>query len=209
MTGQGGDAGAGVELLAEHTGAHIDAPAHVHPGMMDHTIDTIPVQTFLAPAKLLDLRPLGLGPGDLADASMLAKIDASNGQPLAAGEVALLNFGWWERYWFTDHRWRWYSENAPGLTEDACQWLADRSPVAVGADTVAADIALRDSKKVQKSYGHDNYFLPRGIYIIECLANLNRLPVRSFFMALPLKIDKGSGSPVRAIALTFPDAGPC
>ena len=74
---------------------------------------------------------------------------------------------------------------------------------------MAADIALRDGKKVQKSYGHDNYFLPRGIYIIECLANLNRLPVRSFFMALPLKIDKGSGSPVRAIALTFPDAGPC
>jgi hypothetical protein len=100
--------------MAEHTGAHIDAPAHVHPGMMDHTIDTIPVQTFLAPAKLLDLRPLGLGPGDLADASTLAKIDASNGQPLAAGEVALLNFGWWERYWFTDHRWRWYSENTPG-----------------------------------------------------------------------------------------------
>jgi arylformamidase len=195
--------------MAEHTGAHIDAPAHVHPGMMDHTIDTIPVQTFLAPAKLLDLRPLGLGPGDLADASTLAKIDASNGQPLAAGEVALLNFGWWERYWFTDHRWRWYSENTPGLTEDACQWLADRSPIAVGADTVAADIALRDSKKVQKSYGHDNYFLPCGIHIIECLANLNRLPVRSFFMALPLKIDKGSGSPVRAIALTFPDAGPC
>lgn len=189
--------------MAEHTGSHIDAPAHIHPEMMDHTIDTVPPQTFLAPAKLLDLRPLGLGPGDRADAAMLERADAA-GPPLAAGDVALLNFGWWERYWHTDHRWRWYSENTPGLTEDACQWLASHSPVAVGADTVAVDIALRDGRQDHKAYGHDVYFLPHGIYIIECLANLGQLPVRSFFMALPLKIDKGSGSPIRAIALTFP-----
>jgi kynurenine formamidase len=194
--------------LAEHTGSHIDAPAHIHPNMMDHTIETVPVQTFLAPAKLFDLRPLGLGPGDLADAAALEEIDARSGQPLAAGDIALLNFGWWERHWFVDHRWRWYCENTPGLTEDACAWLADRLPTAVGTDTVAADIALRDGHQVQKSYGHDVYFLPQGIYIIECLANLDKLPVRSFFMAFPLKIDKGSGSPVRAIALTFPPDGP-
>jgi arylformamidase len=189
--------------LAEHTGSHIDAPAHIHPTMMDHTIDTVPVQTFLAPAKLFDLRPLGLGPGDLATAAMLEQIDTNTRQPLGAGEVALLNFGWWERYWFVDHRWRWYSQNTPGLAEDACRWLADRSPAAIGADTVACDIALRDGVQIQKSYGHDEYFLPNRIYIIECLANLDKLPTTSFFMALPLKISHGSGSPVRAIALTF------
>jgi kynurenine formamidase len=175
--------------------------------MMDHTIDTVPVQTFLAPAKVFDLRPLALGPGDLATAEMLETVDEASGSPLAAGEIALLNFGWWERYWFVDKRWRWYSENTPGLSEDACAWLADRSPVAVGADNVACDIALRDGDQVQKSYGHDVYFLPRGIYIIECLANLDRLPRECFFMALPLKIGQGSGSPVRAIALTYPEDG--
>ena len=190
--------------LAEHTGSHVDAPAHIHAHLMHQTIETVPVHTFLAPAKLLDLRGLGLGPGDVASAAMLAEVDAAAGRPLTRGDVALLNFGWSERYWHTDHRWRWYAENTPGLSEDACAWLADRGPVAVGADTVAVDIAVRDGVRVQpKSYGHHEYFLPRGIYLIECLANLDKLPALSFFIALPLKIDKGSGSPVRAVALTF------
>ncbi len=29
--------------MAEHTGTHVAAPAHIHPSMMDHTIDTIDV----------------------------------------------------------------------------------------------------------------------------------------------------------------------
>ncbi|MET8352530.1 cyclase family protein [Micromonospora sp. NPDC005206] len=190
--------------LAEHTGSHIDAPAHIHKTMMDATIDTVPVQTFLAPAKVFDVRPLGLGPGDLLTADMLRQIDDASGAPLQVGDVALVNFGWWERYWFVDHRWRWYSENTPGLSEDACAWLTERRPVAVGADNVAFDIALHDGVQVQKSYGHDDYFLPNSIYIIECLANLDQLPREAFFMAFPLKIDRGSGSPVRAVGLTFP-----
>jgi arylformamidase len=190
--------------LAEHTGSHIDAPAHIHPNMMEHTIETIPVDTFLAPAKVFDLRPLRLGPGDLLDAATLQRLDDETGHPLGQGDVALLNFGWLERYWHTDRRWRWYSENMPGLTEDACRWLKDTGIIAGGADTVAFDIAMRDGIQTQKSYAHDDYLLPNGIYIIECLANLERLPTRTFFMALPLKIHKGSGSPVRAVAVTYP-----
>jgi kynurenine formamidase len=97
--------------LAEHTGSHVDAPAHIHAHLMHQTIETVPVHTFLAPAKLLDLRGLGLGPGDVASAAMLAEVDAAAGRPLAGGDVALLNFGWSERYWHSDHRWRWYAEN--------------------------------------------------------------------------------------------------
>jgi kynurenine formamidase len=188
-------------FFAEHTGSHIDAPAHVHPNMMHWTIDTVRVNTFFAPAALFDLRPYGLQPGNLATAAMLQEIDSNGTTTLGPGDVALLNFGWWERYWVSDKRWRFYSENSPGLSEDATLWLADRQPVAVGADTVGVDIALRAGVQVQKAYGHDENFLPRGIFIIECLANLNALPQRSFFIALPLKIAKGSGSPVRAVAV--------
>ena len=45
-----------------------------------------------------------------------------------------------------------------------------------------------------------NTLLYRGP-LIEALVNLDRLPPRCFFIALPLKIKGGSGSPVRPVAL--------
>ncbi len=194
-------------FLPEHTGSHIDAPAHIHASMMDWTIDTVGINTFFAPAVLFDLRPYNLQPGEVATAEMLEDIDSKATSGLGVGDIALLNFGWWERYWVVDRKWRFYGENTPGLSEDATIWLADRKPVAVGADTVAVDTPLRDGVEVQKAYGHFEHFLPRGIYIIECLAHLDALPRRSFFIALPLKIAKGSGSPIRAIALVEPSNG--
>jgi kynurenine formamidase len=64
---------------------------------------------------------------------------------------------------------------------------------------------MRDGQVVQRSYAHESVLLPRGVYLIECLANLDRLPTRCFFMALPLKIAAGSGSPLRAVAVTYGD----
>ena len=48
---------------------------------------------------------------------------------------------------------------------------------------------------------------PRRILIIEGLCNLAALPAVSYFLALPLRIDGGSGSPLRPVAL-IPRAGP-
>jgi kynurenine formamidase len=39
------------------------------------------------------------------------------------------------------------------------------------------------------------------VYIVENLKNLDKLPPFCFFMAFPLKVKDGSGSPVRAIGL--------
>ena len=39
------------------------------------------------------------------------------------------------------------------------------------------------------------------IMIIENLANLDILPIRFNFLAIPLKIKKGTASPLRALAL--------
>jgi len=44
---------------------------------------------------------------------------------------------------------------------------------------------------------------PNGIFIIEGLYNLAQVPTTFYFMAFPLKIKGGSGSPLRPIAL-FP-----
>jgi arylformamidase len=190
-------------FLAEHAGAHVDAPAHIHPDMAEHTIDTVPAQVLCAPASVFDLRPLDLAPGEVVDAATLERIEASHPEPLAAGDVALLNYGWAERHWHTDARWRYYAENAPGLSKDAACWLADKRPRAVGADTVACDTPLRAGEQTGPAYGHETYFLPRHIYIIEALQNLHDLPPRCFFLALPLRIKNGSGSPLRPVGAVF------
>jgi arylformamidase len=186
--------------IAEHTGSHIDAPAHIHPNMMNATIETVPPHTFLAPATLFDLREFNLQPGEFATVEMFETLEARMDRPLTKGDVMLANFGWHERYWVTDKNWKYYGEFCPGFDEEAVEWIVARQPVAVGADTAAFDTALLNGKEVRVSTAHATHCLPKHIYIIECLANLAKLPSTFFFMALPLKIRNGSGSPVRAIA---------
>ena len=190
-------------FAAEHTGAHVDAPAHIHPDMMEHTIDTLAPDALIGKASVFDLSNLNLEAGDLVDVGDLALLEKGHPEPLGAGDVALLNYGWLHRFWRSDRRWRKYAENAPGLTQDAALWLAERNVRAVGADTIACDQPLREGVELQKSYGHEDYFLPRHIYILEALSNLHLLPPRCFFVGIPLKISGGSGSPLRPLALIF------
>lgn len=187
-------------FMAEHTGAHIDVPSHIHPTMMDHTVDVIPVDSLVAPASVFDLKPLALKPGDLVDAAALAAIDAANPAPVGRGDIALLDYGWAARL-KVGAGWRDFSENAPGLTEDAVIWLKDRGVRAVGGDTVACEQPIVNGTVTQMAFGHERHWLPNGIFILENLVNLDRLPGRVFFVALPLKIKGGSGSPLRPIAV--------
>ena len=52
----------------------------------------------------------------------------------------------------------------------------------------------------QETTGHTTHWLPNGILIIEMLTNLDKLSPRSRFVATPLKIKEGSGSPIRPLA---------
>ena len=52
------------------------------------------------------------------------------------------------------------------------------------------------------AHGHASAFLPRGILIVEGLTGLGRVPATGLFLALPLKIADGTGSPLRVVLLT-------
>ena len=111
----------------------------------------------------------------------------------------MLNFGW-QKYWKTGKSGKFYAQNAPGLDESAAKLLVERGIKAIGSDTIACDQAIKDGVAV-KSFIHDVYGLPNDILIMEELMNLDMLPPRVYFMAFPLKIWRGSGSPIRAVAL--------
>lgn len=184
-------------MISEHTGTHVDAPAHFHPGMA--TIDTVPADRLIAPAVRYDFSHLNLAPGDLITGEMVRAQEERQGAAVGEGEIALINFGWMQRYWRTDAQSPWFVRNAPGIREDAIVHFRDRGIRAIGCDTVACDMAVIDGVG-QETTGHTHHWLPNGILIMEMLTNLEKLSPYSLFVATPLRIAEGSGSPIRPLA---------
>lgn len=186
-------------MISEHTGTHVDAPVHFHPDLMHMSIDTFPADNLIAPAVVYDFAGRNLEPGELITRAMVEAYEAERGVAVGEGEIALVNFGWMQRYWRTDSRSTWFVKNAPGIHEDAIVLFKDRGIRAIGCDTVACDMAVIDGVG-QDTTGHTTHWLPNGILIIEMLTNLDQLSPRCLFVATPLKIKEGSGSPIRPLA---------
>ena len=171
--------------MAEHSGAHVDSPAHIHADRMASTIETYPLDKLMGEAVIYRLCDLGLEAGELATAKDILNLEIKSGEAAARGNIALLNFGW-QKYWKTGKSGKFYAQNAPGLDESAAKLLVERGIKAIGSDTIACDQAIKDGVAV-KSFIHDVYGLPNDILIMEELMNLDMLPPRVYFMAFPLK----------------------
>jgi kynurenine formamidase len=183
--------------MAEHTGCHVDAPAHIHNG--HPTIDMVDAHRLIAPAVHYDFTGLNLGPGELLTKEMFLECEERIGDKVAAGEIALINFGWLKRHWKVGDPDNYYYLNSPGIATEVVELLSARNVRAVGADNPAAETPIVNGK-LGEAPGHLKYWLPKNILIIENVANLERLSTRNLFIAVPLKISGGSGSPLRALA---------
>jgi kynurenine formamidase len=203
-------------VMTEHSGTHIDALCHqaydgrLHGGVeVDGRVQTSvgftelgidTVAPIVARGVLLDVAPPG---GRCADGYRVSAADleaAAAGISLRRGDVVLVRLGsgalWADRDAYL---------RAGGITAEASRWLADRSPVAVGADNVAWDVPGLDDPELGSLPGHTILIVQSGIHIIESLflEELAADGVREFaFVCLPLKLRGGTGSPVRPIALT-------
>lgn len=186
-------------MISEHTGTHVDAPVHFHPEMTDKYIDLFPADNLIAPAVLYDFSSYELQPGELVTLEMVQKYEAEKNVAVGKGEIALINFGWMQRFWRTDSQSPWFVKNSPGIREDAIIHFKERGIRAMGCDTVACDMPVVDGVGGETT-GHTTHWLPNSILIIEMLTNLDKLSLRSLFVATPLKIKEGSGSPIRPLA---------
>lgn len=185
--------------MAEHTGAHVDAPAHIHADRMRETVDVIAPDRLIARAVIYDFSDRALGPGQTLSAADIRAKEKATGIAAGEGTIALVNFGWLARHWATDARAHYYAENSPGMTEDAAELFRDRGVRAVGADTIACETPIVDGVPGDAP-GHRTHWLPNGILILECLANLHAIGRTCLFVAAPLPIVGGSGSPLRPLA---------
>jgi kynurenine formamidase len=191
--------------MSEHTGTHVDAPFHFDRD--GATIDQLPPDAlFLRPYKKFDLTGEDPQAGEMLGAAALERAAARGGFELAAGDVAIVEMGW-DRHWPEqpgDHTRGFWGLNMPGLDESACALLVEAGVAAVASDTAACDNALRGGE-ILSAPGHTHWFLPRGIPIVEGLHGLAAVAPTGLFVALPLKIAGGTGSPVRVLLL---DRGP-
>ncbi|HYP59911.1 MAG TPA: cyclase family protein [Thermomicrobiales bacterium] len=187
-------------FMPEHVGTHCDAPAHAVPELMDQTIDRFPIDQMVGPACVIDVSARNLDAGEVLTAADITAWESEHGQ-IRSGDIVLINFGWYKRHWRTDEQARYYVTNQPGLDEAALKLIYERGAKALGSDNTNTETPIRDGVALTPSYAHTKYFLPNGIPLIESLANLERLPPHCYFIALPLKIKGGSGSPIRPIAL--------
>jgi arylformamidase len=189
-------------VMSEHSGSHVDAPIHFD--QAGKSMDQVAVDAlFLKPYKKYDFSSFEPQPGELIDLDALLTCEQRDGFSLEAGDVAILEYGW-DQYrpgGSAGKIGKWWGSNEPGITAEACAYLADRGIVAVASDTAGAECSTKNGE-ILTLPGHDTYFLPRGILIVEGLEGLGKAPAQGLFAALPLKIADGTGSPIRVLLVT-------
>jgi kynurenine formamidase len=187
--------------MPEHGGTHLDAPYHF--GEQQDTTDEIPLRRLIAPAAVIDVAKAALKDRDYrATADDVIADEKAHGR-IAPGTIVLLRTGW-SRHW--PDRKAYLGDDTPGdasklrfpgYGEEAARLLVEeRQVAALGIDTASID------------YGPSTDFLvhrlaaSRNVPGLENLTNLDRLPARgATVIALPMKIEGGSGGPVRVVAI--------
>ncbi len=189
----------------EHTGTHFDAPVHWITGK-DHpenTTDTIPSQKFLAPACVLDASAeTAANPDFLVTIEFVEAWEAKHGV-IAAGDWVLLRSGWGERIHDEAQYLNMHEDGAhtPGWHADVLPFLTEqRGIIGVGVETVGTDAG--QAFLFNPPYPCHTLVHGANRFGLASLTNLDQLPPRgAILIAAPLKIVRGSGSPLRVLAL--------
>ncbi len=180
--------------MNEHNGTHVDAPAHFISDAKPEahvTIDQIPLTRLIGRGVRIDCRKFK--EDDAVSRSFVTEWERSHGE-IQAGDIVLFNFGWSEHWGLRPNSKR-YTENWPGISMELANYLIEKRITALGVDTLSPD-----APQALRTAPIHPVVLENQVLIVENLCNLSELPDFFTFMALPLKIRDGSGSPIRAIA---------
>jgi len=182
----------------EHTGTHMDAPAHFVGGAQ--TADKLPVEKFIAPLAVISIEARAAKNADaLVMVDDVLEWEKRNGR-LPAGAFVAMYSGWGSRIANAD---RFLNKDAkgtmhaPGFSEDVAKFLVkERDIVGAGVDTLSLDAA-----SASKFVAH-LALLGAGKYGVELIANLNAVPPSgaTIIVGAP-KHEGASGGPCRVYAV--------
>lgn len=159
--------------VSVHSGTHADAPFHYNAA--GATMDTVPVDTYVGPARVVDIR------GQAVITPALLAAHDFTGTP----RVLFKSDAWIDPANFP--------ASWPLLAAEVPAWLGQRGVKLVGMDVPSVDHLA--SKDLPIHHALD----AAGIVILENLDLRAIAPGVYELIALPLKIRGGDGSPVRAV----------
>lgn len=230
MTLDGGDYAAGLQrksgfqasddylALYTHGSTHVDALAHVwYDGTLYNGFSANTVRSngaakcgidklghLTGRGVLLDFArhrgvphlPGGavLGPGDFEDCA------AAQGVELREGDIVLMRTGWLSTY--TDRDPEAFFGSEPGIGLEAGEWIGQRGFAAIGADNYAVEAIPTEngvSAPVHRRLLRDYGCSLMELMVLDALA---QDAVWEFmFVAAPLRITGGVGSPINPLAI--------
>jgi kynurenine formamidase len=185
----------------EHGGTHIDAPIHF--AQSGVTVDRIPLQQLIAPAVVIDVASKADRDTDYRlTTDDVREFESRHGR-IPPGAIVLLRTGWSRRW---PNRKAYLGDDTPGDAsrlhfpsfgvEAARILVQDRRVAALGVDVASIDYGPSTDFAVHQLAASAN------VPGLENLTNLQELPaVGAIVIALPIKIEGGSGGPARVIAL--------
>jgi kynurenine formamidase len=175
--------------MSEHTGTHLDAPAHFVPGGPDTA--ALPARGLVLPAVVID----GPGEPDGALTAHAVLADEAARGPVPAGCAVLVRTGW-DRHLHDPVRYV-GAMDFPGVSVDAARLLVARGVAGIGIDTLGVDPGCATAFPV-----HATVTLPAGVWHLEGLVGLGDLPHRGATLVVGvIPVDGGSGAPARVLAL--------
>jgi kynurenine formamidase len=186
----------------EHGGTHLDAPVHF--SETGRTAGEVPVRQLVAPGAVIDMsEAASRDPDALLDLATVRDWESRHG-PLAEGTIVIVRTGWGRRwaegakaYLGDDTPGDASNLHFPGYGEEAARYLVEERKVgALGIDTASIDHGP------SKDFAVHRIAAARNVIGLENVAEAQELPETGFWVvALPVKIGKGSGGPVRILAV--------
>lgn len=171
--------------LYSHCGTHMDAPRHFLPD--GPTLDQQDLSTCVGPATLINLAPAA--PRQLITVADLGDLAES----IDSGARLLFRTDWYKRYGTPEYR-----NELPRISQELAEWLVEKRVAMIGVEPPS----VADVNNMQELTDVHQTLFRGNVLIVEGLANLDQITSAEFdFVALPMKITGGDGSPVRAIAI--------
>jgi kynurenine formamidase len=190
--------------VGEHVGTHFDAPCHWVTGKDKGCVDQIQAKQFIGPAAVIDVTADVAKSADfVATKDTILAWEKKHGR-IPDGAWVILRTGWGARA--TDAK-RFMNAGAdgaphyPGFGKESAEFLTkERNILGVGVEQVGTDAAV--GAKADPPFPNHSIMHGAGRFGLTQLANVDKLPESgAIVIATPLKIEHGSGSPVRVIAI--------
>jgi len=191
--------------LGEHTGTHFDSPVHWVSGKdySDGATHTLPAQNLVGPACVIDCSAKTATDNDyLLTADDVKAWEAEHGD-IKAGSWVLMRTDWLklvgrDNFLNADDT----GPHSPGPTACCINYLIEKGVMGWGVETVGTDAG--QAAMFETPFPAHSLMHGANKYGLASLMNLDQLPPTGAIIVVPpLKIENGSGSPLRVLAMTM------